>query len=85
MRRGHQSRERLRKSERERSEGTGKEVSAQSEREGQAREGKAQEREAYAQEGHGGEMTTQEKCVEAKKEVSSMHEENDVTKRHMAW
>ena len=63
-------------------------MSAQCEREGQAREGKAQERrkeKLYAQEGHGGEMTTQEKCVEAKKEVSSMHEENDVTNRHMAW
>ena len=63
----------------------GKGVSAQSEREGLAREGKAQEREADAQEGHRGEMTTQEKCVEAKKEVSSMHEENDVSNRHMAW
>ena len=28
--------------------------------------------------------TTQEKCVEAKKE-NSMHEENDVSNRHMTW
>ena len=30
-------------------------------------------------------MTTQEKCVEAKKETNSMHEENDVSKRHVTW
>ena len=86
MRRKHQSRERLRKSEREAKaqEEQGKEVSAQIEREGQARKGKAQEREADAQEGHGGEMTTQEKCVEEKKETNSM-QENDVSNRHMAW
>ena len=60
-------------------------MSAQSEREGQARERKAQEREADAQEGHDEEMTTREKCVEAKKEVSSMHKENDVSNRHMTW
>ena len=30
-------------------------------------------------------MTTQEKCVEAKKETNSMHEESDVSKRHMTW
>ena len=28
-------------------------------------------------------MTTQEKCVEAKKDMNSMHEENDVSNRHM--
>ena len=50
-------------------------MSAQSEREGQASEGKAQEREVDAQERHGGDMYTQEKCVEARKEVSSMHEQ----------
>ena len=69
-----------------------KEVSAQDEQESQTREGKAQEerrkeREVEAQEGHDGEkeMTTQEKCVDAKKEVNSMHEENDVSNRHMTW
>ena len=67
-------------------------MSAQDEQESQTREGKAQEerrkeREVEAQEGHDGEkeMTTQEKCVEAKKEVNSMHEENDVSNRHMTW
>ena len=30
-------------------------------------------------------MTTEEKCVEAKKEANSMHEENDVSHRHMTW
>ena len=30
-------------------------------------------------------MATQEKCVEAKKEANSMHEENDVSNRHMTW
>ena len=46
-----------------------------------------EEREVEAQEGHDGEeeMTTQEKCVEAKKEVNSMREEIDVSNRHMAW
>ena len=69
-----------------------KEVSAQGEQESHTREGKAQgerreEREVEAQEGHDGEeeMATQEKCVEAKKEVNSMHEENDVSNRHMTW
>ena len=40
-----------------------------------------------AQEGHEGkeEMTTQEECVEAKKETNSMHEESDVSNRHMTW
>ena len=39
-----------------------------------------------AQEGHeeAKEVTTQEKCVEAKKE-NSMHEENDVSNRHVTW
>ena len=48
------------------------------------REGKAQ---GERREGHEGEeeMTTQEKCVEAKKEANSMHEENDVSNRHMSW
>ena len=65
-----------------------KEVSTQDEQESQTREGKAQEeRRKEAQKGHDGEkeMTTQEKCVEAKKEVNSMHEENDVSNRHMTW
>ena len=69
-----------------------KEVSAQGEQESQTREGKAQEerrkeREVEAQEGHDGEeeIATQEKCVEAKKEANSMHEENDVSNRHMTW
>ena len=46
-----------------------------------------EEGEIEAQEGHGGgqEMTTQEKCVEAKKEANSMHEESDVSNRHMTW
>ena len=30
-------------------------------------------------------MTTQEECVEVNKEMNSMHEENDVLKRHMTW
>ena len=30
-------------------------------------------------------MTTQEKCVEAKKEMNSMHERSDVSNRHMTW
>ena len=30
-------------------------------------------------------MTTQKKCVEEQKETNSMHEENDVSNRHMAW
>ena len=40
-----------------------------------------------AQEGHDGEeeMTTQETCVEAKKEMNSMYEESDVSNRHMTW
>ena len=50
----------------------------------------AQEQEARAQEeqekDEGKEdMTTQEKCVETKKETNSMHEENDVSNRHMTW
>ena len=44
-------------------------------------------REVKAQEGHEGkeEMTTQKKCVEAKKETNSLHEESDVSNRHMTW
>ena len=30
-------------------------------------------------------MTTQEKCVEVKKEANSLHGENDVSNRHMTW
>ena len=62
-----------------------KEVSPQGEQENHTREGKAhgerREREVVAQEGHDGEeeMATQEKCVEARKEANSMHEENDVS------
>ena len=69
-----------------------KEVSAQGEQESHTREGKSQgerreEREVEAQEGHDGEeeMATQEKCVEAKKEANSMHEEDNVSNRHMTW
>ena len=47
----------------------------------------AQEEQVEAQEGHEGEeaMTTQETCVEEQKETNSMHEENDVSNRHMTW
>ena len=40
-----------------------------------------------AREGHEGEeeMATKEECVEAKMEVNSMHEENDVSNGHMTW
>ena len=46
-----------------------------------------EEREVEDQEGHEGkeEMTTQEECVETKKETNSMHEESDVSNRHMTW
>ena len=30
-------------------------------------------------------MATHEKCVEEQKETNSMHQENDVSNRHMAW
>ena len=67
-------------------------MSAQGERETHTREVKAQEerreeREVEAHEGHDREkeMATQEKCVEAQKETNSMHEENDVSNRHMTW
>ena len=30
-------------------------------------------------------MTTQENCVETKKGMNSMNEENDVSNRHMTW
>ena len=55
--------------------------------EGRAQGERREEREVEAQERHDGEeeMTTQEKCVEAKKEANSMHEENDVSNRHMTW
>ena len=51
-----------------------------------AQEEQEEEREVEAQEGHeeAKEVTTQEKCVEAKKE-NSMHDENDVSNRHMTW
>ena len=40
-----------------------------------------------AEGGHEGkeETTTQEECVEVKKETNSMHEESDVSNRHMTW
>ena len=62
-------------------------MSAQGERERQGRDGEAQEREVDAQEGHGieEETTTQEECVEDKKEGNSVHEGNDVSNRHMTW
>ena len=66
-----------------------KEVSAQENhtREGKAHGERREEREVVAQELHDGEeeMATQEKCVEAKKEANSTHEENDVSSRHMTW
>ena len=67
-----------------------KEARAQEEQareERKAQEEREEEREVEAQEGHDGEeeVTTQEKCVEAKKEANSMHEESDVSKRHMTW
>ena len=72
-----------------RAEETQEQRRAQEEREEKkAQEARSKEEgEAQAQEGHGGgqEMTTQEKCVEAKKEANSMHEESDVSNRHMTW
>ena len=66
-----------------------KEVSAQGEQEITREKEKLRrgEREVKAQEGHDGEeeMATKEKCVEAKKEMNSMHEKNDVSDRHMTW
>ena len=55
----------------------------QEERKGQ----EEREKEARAQEGHEGkeEMTTQEECIEEKKETYSMQEDNDVSNRHMLW
>ena len=52
-----------------------------------AQEERREEREVEAQEGHDGEeeMTTQETCVEAKKEMNSMYERSDVSNRHMTW
>ena len=45
------------------------------------------ERKVEAQKGHDGEekMTTQERCVEVKKGANSLHEESDVSNRHMTW
>ena len=50
-------------------------------------ERREEEGKVEAQEGHEGkeEMTTHEECVEAKKETNSMHEESDVSNRHMTW
>ena len=70
---------------RERSEGS-KGVRETCEREKGSGGAKRRKRKlSEAQEGHKGkeEMTTQEKCVETKKETNSTHEENDVSKRHM--
>ena len=52
-----------------------------------AQEERREERKVEAQEGHDGEeeMTTQENCVETKKEMNSMYEESDVSNRHMTW
>ena len=66
------------------------EIRAQEEREKEAKaqeERREEERKVQAQEGHeeAEEVTTQEKCVEAKKETNSMQEECDVSKRHMTW
>ena len=57
------------------------------ERSEKLRRERREEREVEAQEGHeeAEEVTTQENCVEAKKETNSMHEESDVSKRHMTW
>ena len=57
------------------------------EKETRAQEEQEEERKVEAQEGHDGEeeMTTQENCVEAKKETNSMHEEGHVSNRHMIW
>ena len=46
-----------------------------------------EERKVEAQEGHeeAKEVTTQDKCVEAKKETNSMYEESDVSRRHVTW
>ena len=75
---------------RERSAGSarGREESAGSAREEtRAQEEQEEERKVEAQEGHDGEeeMTTQENCVEVKKERNSMHEEGHVSNRHMIW
>ena len=65
---------------RERSQGSGRA------REIEAKAWEEREREAKAREELREEvMKTQEKCVEAKKETNSMHEENDVSNRHMTW
>ena len=45
----------------------------------------AREEQVEAQQGHEGEdsMTTQKKCVEEQKETNSMHEQHDVSNRHI--
>ena len=75
----------LRKSKRERNDCSGRARKSHERRKSSG--GAKKKREVEAQEGHDGEeeMTTQEKCVEAKKEANSMHEENDVSNRHMTW
>ena len=49
-----------------------------------AQEEREEERKVEAQEGHDGEgeMTTQVNCVETRKGMNSMSEENDVSNRH---
>ena len=85
-RRAQEAREEQRRAE----EAREKETRAQEEQareERKAKEEREEEREVEAQEGHEEAKevtTTQEKCVEAKKE-NSMHEENDVSNRHMTW
>ena len=56
-----------------------KEVSAQGERESHMREGPKRARWRKK------EMTTQEKCVEIKKEAKFNARKNDVSNRHMSW
>ena len=79
-----------REEERRAQEAREKEARAQEEQareEGKAQEERREERKVEAQEGHDGEeeMTTQENCVETKKEMNSMYEESDVSNRHMTW
>ena len=52
-----------------------------------AQDEREEDRKVEAQEGHDGEgeMTTQENCVETRKGMNSMNEENDVSNRHMTW
>ena len=79
-----------REEERRAQEAREKEARAQEEQaieERKAQEERREERKVEAQEGHDGEgeMTTQENCVESKKGMNSMNEENDVSNRHMTW